>query len=89
MKELKKIMKIRDYNERSTALLRLAQKLGVSTTRSVNASTGRTEENIIIERIQQAYIVKQACKTWLIAVTASIASVLSAIAAWVAIFVGK
>lgn len=86
MRKLKEIMRIKSYDERVKKLVEYARELGVSLTRIVNANIGKTEENIVYERIQQALSLRQGHKTWMIALASSIASIFSAIAAWVAVF---
>jgi len=89
MKELKQIIQINKHDDREKALMTLAQKLGVSTTRCANPNTGRVEEDIIIDRIYQAYALQYANRSWIIALISSVASVISAAAAWSVIFIGR
>jgi hypothetical protein len=84
--KLKKIMKIGDSNKRELELLRLAQEIGVSTLQSVNAQTGRHEESILVERIQQGLLIHHANKMWIVALCSAIASAVSAIVSLVVVF---
>ena len=78
-------MKIDTPDERRERLMELAKDLGVSRT-SLATSTGIIEENILIERIEQRYTISLARRSWILALMSAIASVLSALAAWVAIY---
>lgn len=78
-------MQIKDYDTRVKELAFYAKELGVSLTRTVEASTGKTDENIVCERINQALMIHQGNKMWMVALCSAIASIISAIAAWVAI----
>lgn len=86
MNKLKKIIQMKDRDQRVTELLKMAQDLGVSTVRTVDAYTGKHEEVILIERIQQALALKIAQRNWILALVSSIASVVSAITALIVIF---
>jgi predicted xylose isomerase-like sugar epimerase len=85
VKKLKRIMQIENYDERTKQLADYARELGVSITRLVGVKDGKTDENIVWERIQQALIMQQGQKMWIIALLSAIASIVSALAAWVAI----
>jgi len=87
MKRLKQIMQIRDYEERVKQLGIYARELGVSITRPVGAEKidGKTDETVVIERIQQALTMKEGQITRIIAIVSLIVSVVSALAAWCAV----
>jgi len=86
MKEIEKILKITDVDKRQEELKKLCTKYGVSLDRAVNGMTGRYEEPILIERIQQACANRIASKTWVIAIISAVAAVIGAVGAWVAVF---
>lgn len=87
MRRLKEIMKIENYDLRIKELSVLARDLGVPLLRVVGAEKidGRTDEEVIVYRIQQAIILRQGRKMWLVALISAIASVLSALASWFAV----
>ena len=59
--------------------------MGGTTTRSLNAETGRTVEDIIVSRIINLERANREEKLWIIALLSAIASILSALAAWFAV----
>ncbi|MDR3557356.1 MAG: hypothetical protein P4L55_21585 [Syntrophobacteraceae bacterium] len=83
-----RIKKIMVSPSKETDLRSLAAQLGCSLSSTVNPSTGKHDEQEIIRRIQEAARSYRESYLWLIALTASVASVFSAIAAWSAILVG-
>ena len=84
--KLKKIMEIRDPSERSQKLESLAKELGVGTTRIVDAYTGKVEEHILLERINQGLLIQNANKMWIVALCSARASVISAITGFIVVF---
>jgi hypothetical protein len=74
MKKLKQIMQINNYDERVKQLVAYGKELGVSLTRVVDAKIGKTDENIVWERIQQALFIRQGQKMWIVALLSAIAS---------------
>lgn len=84
MNKLKRIIQKTEGNskERREALRELAKDLGVSTTQ-IEDSAGRDSENVLIERIEQRYMCLTAWRTWKIALISAMASVFSALAAWI------
>ncbi len=89
MKELKKIMGIENISDREKALIHLANKMGVSISGLGSSSSAMIDENMLIERIEQRYIILLSRRSWILALIASIASVVSAVAAWIAIYIVK
>lgn len=79
-------MKLQDPDAREKGIKELAQKLGVSIS-GAGRSSGLTDENILIERIEQRYTILLAKRGWMLAVISAIASVFSALAAWMAILI--
>lgn len=59
--------------------------LGGSTAGTLNSRTGRTIENEVVSRIVNLERSHREEKLWIIALLSAIASVLSALAAWVAV----
>ncbi len=88
MGKLEKIMKIADDKERQDALVDLGKKVGV-TTGATYSQTGLISEPILVERIRNATTARLASQSWWLALAACTASVLSAIAAWVAVLLSK
>lgn len=84
MKKLRRIMEIQDPDARVKGLIELAQKLGVSIS-YIESDWGKVKENILIERIEQRYTILLSKRGWMLAVISAIASVFSALAAWMAI----
>ncbi len=82
-KRIKKIMAIKDLNERAVALRELAAKIGCSLS-STYAGDKHLEEEVI-RRIQEAARSERESRLWWIAFLSGIASVLSALAAWLAV----
>ena len=84
------VKKTSKYNEikkeeRGIELKKYLLSLGGSTTRSLNAKTGRTVEDIIVSRIIDLERSHREEKLWIIALLSAIASILSALAAWFAV----
>jgi hypothetical protein len=79
-KHIKKIMTIKDRGEREVALRKLAVKLGC------NFSPTESVEEELIRRIQEAARSIRESRLWLIALASAIASALSALAAWFAVW---
>ena len=86
IEELKKIIQKTPENsiERRNALRKLSGRLGVSISK-IEDGAGKDSENILINRIEQRCIALVAGRSWLIASLSAIASVFSALAAWVAV----
>gem|GEM_PF-1861277 len=82
-RQIKKIMKINDKNKREIALRELALKLGCSLSSTYTGDKHLEEE--VIRRIQEAPRSIRESRLWLIALVSAIASLFSALAAWVAV----
>jgi hypothetical protein len=83
-KKLRKIMNLKP-DERELALRKLAQELGCSLTSSYTSDGVHVEEEII-GRIHEAARGIRETRMWWIAVLSAFASVLSALAAWLAVW---
>jgi len=66
------------------ALLNEARRLGVSTD-EIGTASGRVSEPILQERVRAAKIARWARNSWIVALISAAASLVSAIAAWIAI----
>ena len=86
MGDLEKIMQVKDEAERLIKLEHYGRKIGISYARMINMHTGKPEENMLVERIQQALSIRQGQRMWIIALCSAIASIISAVAAWTAVF---
>lgn len=86
-RRLKTILTIHDRDEREKALRTLAQDLGCSLTSTYEVSSEHAKHlnDEVIRRIQEASRESRDSALWWIAVLSAIASVVSAIAAWLAI----
>ena len=84
-RQIKKIMTIKDRDKREGALRQLAVKLGCSLS-STYTSDGKHIEEELIRRIQEAARSIRESRLWLIALASAIASALSALAAWFAVW---
>ena len=82
--KLKRIMNLRK-EDRGVELKKYLISLGGTTTRTLNAETGRPVEDIIVSRIIDLERSYREEKLWIIALLAAIASILSALAAWFAV----
>jgi len=82
-KKLKKIMKVKDREERGIKLKEYASELGCSL-QGISVD-GRLIEEEVVNRILNAERSKREHNLWVIALLSSAASLLSAIAAWIAI----
>lgn len=85
MRKLKMIMQIKDDIARGKKLCDYAHELGVSQLGIINGRTATIDEPILCERIQQMLSLRLGHKAWKIALCSSIASIFSAIAAWIAV----
>ena len=83
-KTIKRIMS-KPKEERETKLRELAQKLGCSLSSTYSAERDKHLEHELIRRIQDADRSIREHHLWWIAVLASIAAVVSALAAWSAV----
>jgi hypothetical protein len=83
-RKLKNIMALRK-EDRGVELKKYLISLGGTTTRSLNAKTGRTVEDIIVSRIINLERSHREEKLWIVALLSAIASILSALAAWFAV----
>ena len=83
-KKLRKIMKL-NLRQREIALREYAHELGCSLSSSYT-SNGKHLEEEIVRRIQEAMRSILATRLWWIAVISATASVLSALAAWFAVW---
>jgi hypothetical protein len=68
------------------ALLKRAEELGVSQHGLCTEKLGNTNEAILQQRVIEAERQQREHRLWLIAVISAIASVFSALAAWLAVF---
>ncbi len=84
-RQIKKIMAIKDRDKREVALRELAMNLGCSLSSSYT-SDGKHIEEEVIRRIQEAARSIRESRLWLIALASAIASALSALAAWFAVW---
>lgn len=84
-RKIKKIMSISDKEKREVALRSLANELGCSLS-STYTSDGKHLEDEIIARIQEAARSIRESRLWWIAFASAIASALSALAAWFAVW---
>jgi len=80
-RKLKNIMKLQK-GEKEIELKKYLISLGGTTTRTLNAKTGRTVEDIIVSRIINLERSHREEKLWIIALLSAIASIFSALAAW-------
>jgi len=80
-----KIMAMSDKEKREVALRLLANKLGCSLS-STYISNGKHLEDEVIRRIQEAARSIRESRLWWIALFSAIASALSALAAWFAVW---
>ncbi|HYA42845.1 MAG TPA: hypothetical protein VEF34_16185 [Syntrophobacteraceae bacterium] len=83
-----RLKKIMASPSKETDLRLFAEQLGCSLAATVNPNTGKHDGQEIIRRIQEAARSYRESCLWLVALTASVASVFSAIAAWSAILIG-
>ena len=83
-RKLKNIMALRK-EDRGVELKKYLISLGGTTTRTLNAETGRTVEDIIVSRIISLERAHREEKLWIIALLSAIAIILSALAAWFAV----
>ena len=84
-RKIKKIMAMNDKEEREVALRLLANQFGCSLA-STYTSDGKHLEDEIIRRIQEAARSIRESRLWWIALVSAIASALSALAAWFAVW---
>jgi hypothetical protein len=84
-KRIKEIMSVKDMGERESALRTLANELGCSLSSTYTPDAKHLEEEVI-RRIQEAARSIRESRLWLIALTSAFASVLSALAAWFAVW---
>jgi len=83
-RKLQKIMKL-DPKQRETALREYALELGCSLSSSYT-SNGKHLEAEMVKRIQEAMRIIRESRLWWIALVSAIASALSALAAWFAVW---
>jgi hypothetical protein len=84
-KQIKNIMSIKDGGEREVALRTLANELGCSLSSTYTPNDKHLEDEII-RRIQEAARSIRESRLWWIALASAIASALSALAAWFAVW---
>jgi len=75
-------------DEREIELRKYAQALGVSL-QGISDSDGRFLEQELVERIINAERSLREHRLWIVALISSIASLLSALAAWIAVLANK
>lgn len=85
-RKLKKIMSIKDKDEREVSLRKLAMELGCSLSSTYTSDGKKHIEEEVIRRIQEAARSIRESRLWLIALFSAIVSVISALAAWFAVF---
>ncbi len=83
-RQIKKIMTIKDTGKREATLREFAMKLGCSLF-STYTPDGKHIEEEVIRRIQETARSIRESRLWLIALISAIASVFSALAAWLAV----
>ena len=66
-------------------VLKLAQELGVSTHGTLNPKTGRSDIPELQTRIINAQRAKREGRLWWVALISAVASMFSALAAWIAV----
>lgn len=84
-KQIKKILATNDRDNRDVSLRTLANKLGCSIS-STYTSDGKHLEEEVIRRIHEAARSIRESRVWWIALISAIASALSALAAWFAVW---
>jgi len=83
----KKIMRIKDFDERNSKLLDLAREYGMSTA-DVDPSCGgegTLQEAALIQRIMDGERSRREKSYWIIALASALASIFSALVAWYAV----
>jgi|AntAceMinimDraft_17_1070374.scaffolds.fasta_scaffold267987_1 hypothetical protein len=83
-KKLKKIMEL-PKEKREKKLIELLKNLGGSTTGLFNTEKARYSEHGLVDRILILARLHREEKIWILAFLSAIASILSALAAWVAV----
>ncbi len=83
-KKIKEIME-KDNKERILKLKEYARKLGCSLVGDYNARSDKFREDVIVARIINTERSNREEKLWIIALLSAIASVISALAAWIAV----
>ena len=79
-------MQIPEHEQREIELRKLAQEYGCSLSFTYIGNGAKHMEEEIIRRIQEADRSMRESRLWLIAVASALASILSAMAAWVAVY---
>ena len=80
-----KIIMTKDKSDREVALRKLARELGCSLSSTYDGNMDKHLEEEIIRRIQEAARSIRESRLWWIALISSIASAISALAAWYAV----
>lgn len=83
-KKLDNIMKIANTRDRFIELKKFGKELGISTKHLETGTSG--DEESLLERIYDGIRLKREHGLWIIAVISALISVISAIAAWTAVF---
>ena len=74
-----------DLTKRETGLRDLARELGCSLASTYHAPTGKHFEEEVVRRIQEAAREERDSRIWWIVVLSALASIVSAVAAWIAV----
>ena len=84
-----KVIMSQEPAEREVQLRKLAAELGCSLSSTYGGDGGKHLEDELIRRIQETARSIRESRLWWIAVISAIASIVSAIAAWCAVVLGK
>lgn len=84
-RRLRSILSESDLTNRETRLRALAQELGCSLASTYHAPTGKHLEEEVVRRIQESMREERDSRLWWIATIAALASLVSAVAAWIAV----
>jgi hypothetical protein len=87
-RQIRAILKTSDLGQRETALRELARKVGCSLA-STYTSEGKHLEEELVRRIQEAAREERDSRLWWLALVSGVASVFSAIAAWLAVWYSR
>ena len=84
-RRLRSILSESDLTKRETRLRALAQELGCSLASTYLAPSGKHLEEEVVRRIQESVRQERDSRLWWIAAISALASLFSAIAAWIAV----
>lgn len=85
-RKLRSILSVSNIADRDAALRTLAQELGCSMGSIYELQTGKLLEEELVHRIQEAAREERATSLWWVALISSVASVVSALVALVAVY---